>query len=53
LTEEGTRSRDRVEERTDEAALQPWEALDDAEAERLLEVSKPFTKTVAKAMFGR
>lgn len=53
LTEAGRAARDRVEASTDAAALGPWSALSDPDIDRLRELSAPFTKTVAKAMFGR
>lgn len=53
LTDAGREARDRVEALTDNAALAPWTALTDAEAERLRELSAPFSKVVAKAMFSR
>lgn len=52
LTELGREVRDRVEAATDQAALRPWSALTDEEAGRLLDISRPFTKAIAKAMFG-
>jgi len=53
LTDAGRRSRDRVEAMTDAAALAPWNALGDEDAARLKALSAPFSKVVAKAMFGR
>jgi hypothetical protein len=53
LTDAGRAARDRVEASTDAAALGPWSALSDPDIERLRELSAPFTKVVAKAMFGR
>lgn len=52
LTEDGQASRQRVEDLTDAASVAPWRALGDDEAEELRVLSAPFTKTVAKAMFG-
>ena len=37
---------------TDRAAQRPWSAPTEEEAGRLLDISRPFTKVVAKAMFG-
>ncbi|CAN5912314.1 hypothetical protein BH23ACT2_BH23ACT2_09840 [soil metagenome] len=53
LTDAGRATRDRVEALTDAAALAPWTALTDAEADRLRTISAPFTKVIAKAMFAR
>lgn len=53
LTDAGRRSRDRVEAMTDAAALDPWNALADDELDHLRTISAPFSKVVAKAMFGR
>jgi len=53
LTEAGLESRNRVEALTDAASLPPWATLTDAEADRLREISAPFSKTIAKAMFAR
>ncbi|CAN5729238.1 hypothetical protein BH10ACT1_BH10ACT1_24950 [soil metagenome] len=53
LTDAGRRSRDRVESLTDAAALAPWNTLTDEEVDRLRTISAPFSKVVAKAMFGR
>lgn len=53
LTEAGLESRQRVEGLTDAASLAPWKALTDQQIQRLQEISAPFTKTIAKAMFGR
>ncbi|QXC60227.1 hypothetical protein KSP35_18030 [Aquihabitans sp. G128] len=53
LTDAGRRARDRVEAMTDAAALAPWSALGDDDVARLKAISAPFTKVVAKAMFGR
>lgn len=53
LTTLGKESRDRVEALTDAASLGTWDALTDDEAGQLRALSAPFTKTVAKAMFGR
>jgi hypothetical protein len=52
LTELGLEVRDQVEAATDRAAQRPWSALTEEEAGRLLDISRPFTKVVAKAMFG-
>lgn len=53
LTTAGKESRARVEDRTDAASLSTWEALSADEVTELRTRSAPFTKTVAKAMFGR
>lgn len=53
LTEAGLESRNRVEDLTDAASLPPWTALTDHEADRLRDISAPFSKTIAKAMFDR
>ncbi len=52
LTEAGTEARQRIEDLTDKASLATWSALSEVEAERLRTISAPFTKKVAKAMFG-
>lgn len=52
LTEAGQASRQRVEDLTDAASVAPWQALSDDQAEELRTLSAPFTKAVAKAMFG-
>lgn len=49
LTAAGIALRDRIEERTDEADVAPWEALGDAGCERLLEVSAPFSRAIVKS----
>lgn len=53
LTETGTQSRERVEDVTDVASLGPWSALTDDEIVRLSDISAPFSKVIAKAMFAR
>jgi len=53
LTEMGTQSRDRVEDQTDAASMAPLSALSDDEIARLGEISAPFSKVIAKAMFAR
>ncbi len=52
LTEAGLARRARVEEHTDAASAGPWQVLSDDDVERLRTLSAPFTKAVAKAMFG-
>lgn len=52
LTEAGQASRQRIEDLTDAASVAPWNALSEDETEQLRTLSAPFTKTVAKAMFG-
>ena len=53
LTPEGKDRRAQVEAQTDAAAVGPWEALDPEQLTRHQEVSAPFTKAIAKQMFGR
>ncbi|HYI61401.1 MAG TPA: hypothetical protein VEW93_06305 [Acidimicrobiales bacterium] len=53
LTAEGTALRQRIEDRTDDAALPPWQALGDDGCARLLELSAPFSRAVVKSgVFG-
>lgn len=53
LTDEGRAMRQRIEDRTDAAALAPWEALGDDGCARLLEISAPFGRAVVKSgVFG-
>ena len=53
LTAEGKALRQRIEDRTDDAALPPWQALGDDGCARLLEVSAPFSRAVVKSgIFG-
>lgn len=53
LTEEGKHLRQRIEDRTDEAALPPWQILGDEGCERLLELARPYSRTVLKSgIFG-
>lgn len=49
LTAEGTALRQRIEDRTDEAALPPWQALGDAGCARLVEVAQPFSRAVVRS----
>jgi hypothetical protein len=49
LTVEGIEMRQRVEDRTDVAALQPWEALGQESCDQLLELARPFTRAVMKS----
>jgi len=45
--------RSRIEDRTDDAALPPWQALGDEGCARLLEISAPFSRAVVKSgIFG-
>lgn len=54
LTAEGKELRQRIEDRTDDAALPPWQALGDEGCARLLELAQPFSKAVVKSgVFGR
>ena len=53
LTVDGRAARTRVEDLTDAASIGPWSALSAPEAAELRELSSPFTKIVAKAMFNR
>ena len=48
LTEEGQRHRSWVEDRTDELALRPWEALGDAGCTRLRELVRPLSRAIAE-----
>lgn len=53
LTAEGKELRQRIEDRTDAAALPPWECLGDERCARLLEVAAPFSRAVVKSgVFG-
>jgi hypothetical protein len=53
LTAEGTAVRERVERRTDLAALGPWQALGDDGCARLVDVAAPFGRAVLKSgVFG-
>ena len=53
LTAEGKELRQRIEDRTDVAALPPWQALGDDGCARLLEVARPFSRAVVKSgVFG-
>lgn len=54
LTAEGKELRQRIEDRTDAAALPPWQALGDEGCARLLELAQPFSRAVVKSgVFGR
>ncbi|QYG93783.1 hypothetical protein HC251_16020 [Iamia sp. SCSIO 61187] len=53
LTAEGKELRQRIEDRTDAAALPPWQALGDEGCARLLEVARPYGRAVLKSgIFG-
>ncbi|WCO65691.1 hypothetical protein PO878_14395 [Iamia majanohamensis] len=53
LTAEGKELRQRIEDRTDAAALPPWACLGDERCTRLLEVAAPFSRAVVKSgVFG-
>lgn len=49
LTAEGKELRQRIEDRTDAAALPPWEALGDEACARLLELARPYGRAVLKS----
>ncbi|CAN5581933.1 hypothetical protein BH24ACT4_BH24ACT4_10050 [soil metagenome] len=49
LTAEGKELRQRIEDRTDAAALPPWACLGDEKCARLLEVAAPFGRAVVKS----
>lgn len=54
LTAEGKELRQRIEDRTDAAALPPWQGLGDEGCARLLELAQPFSRAVVKSgVFGR
>jgi hypothetical protein len=53
LTAEGKELRQRIEDRTDEAALPPWQALGDDGCARLLDLARPYGRAVLKSgIFG-
>jgi len=53
MTAEGKELRQRIEDRTDEAALGPWRTLGDDGCARLLELAAPFSRAVVKSgVFG-
>ncbi len=53
LTAEGKELRQRIEDRTDAAALPPWACVGDEKCARLLEVAAPFSRAVVKSgVFG-
>jgi hypothetical protein len=53
LTAEGKELRQRIEDRTDEAALPPWQALGDEGCARLLDLARPYGRAVLKSgIFG-
>ena len=53
LSEAGAAVRQRIEDRTDEAALAPWAALGDDGCARLLEAARPLARAVVKSgVFG-
>jgi hypothetical protein len=53
LTAEGKELRQRIEDRTDAAALPPWQALGDEGCARLLETARPYGRAVLKSgIFG-
>ena len=53
LTAEGKELRQRIEDRTDAAALHPWRCLGDEGCARLLEIARPFSRAVVKSgVFG-
>lgn len=53
FTAAGAALRDRIEQRTDEAAAAPWNALSTDEADRLRTLVRPFSKAVmASGVFG-
>ncbi|HEX7134662.1 MAG TPA: hypothetical protein VF228_18960, partial [Iamia sp.] len=53
LTAEGKELRQRIEDRTDAAALPPWQVLGDEGCARLLEVARPYGRAVLKSgIFG-
>lgn len=49
LTAEGQELRQRVEDRTDVLALQPWRALGDRRFERLVELVRPLSQAIVDA----
>lgn len=49
LTATGKELRQRIEDRTDAAALPPWACLGDEKCARLLEVAAPFSRAVIKS----
>ncbi len=53
LSPAGAEVRQRIEDRTDAAALAPWQALGDEGCSRLLELARPFARAVVKSgVFG-
>lgn len=54
LTDEGARHRQWVEDRTDELALAPWEALGEDRCTRLRELVRPLSKAIvdSRGVFG-
>ena len=46
LTAEGRAVRDEIEQRTDELAMAPWEALGEARCQRLRDVVRPMSKAI-------
>jgi hypothetical protein len=53
LSEAGAAVRQRIEDRTDEAALGPWQALGDDGCAHLLDAARPLTRAVLKSgVFG-
>jgi hypothetical protein len=46
LTAEGSAARDEIEQRTDELAMAPWEALGEARCQRLRDVVRPLSKAI-------
>jgi hypothetical protein len=54
LTAEGAAVRDRVEQATDEAAMSPWRALGEDEADRLRATVRPWSRAIASSgVFAR
>ena len=53
LTDEGKRLRQRIEDRTDDAALPPWQALGAEGCARLDELARPYSRALLKSgIFG-
>ncbi len=52
-TERGTDARLRIETRTDELAMAPWEAIGDADADALRALVRPFSRAISESgVFG-